>query len=149
LRKEDMTEMLNSLKKRRDTIQKMKLYDENAANYFSGLLDVIEEKMIQLDDENKYQSTADLQVIYDLTKVEFEIDNYLKTGKRNEESRLVFTEEIPSGTEAEKQHRVNVYRNLAKLISQMNEVDVGRLKRLKSQWDSEKELVTQKLKGWQ
>lgn len=140
MKKENMKDLLETLKRIEDTILAIKLYNEDIYNHFSGKVESLEEALINLEDGKDYENVYGLQLIGEVTKLEFEVNHFMKTGRIDDaDAELVFEGEgALSGQEMEKQHRISVYKNLAKVIGEMENVDIDRLKKLKEQWDREK-----------
>lgn len=140
MKKENMSDLLETLKKLRDQTLSIRLYSEEIYEHFSKKIESLEQALINVEDDKDYENSYTLNLVSEVTKLEFEVNHYMKTGRLNAEANLVFGEQdFISGQEMEKQHRIGVYKSLVDVISEMKTVDVERLKKLKEQWDREKD----------
>ena len=135
-----MSDVLETLKKLRDQTLSIRLYSEEVYELFNKKIDDLEQALINVEDDKDHENAYSLNLITEVTKLEYDVTQYMLTGRINNESDLVYTEQgIVSGQEQEKQHRIGVYKSLVDIIGKMKTVDVERLKKLKEQWDREKD----------
>ncbi len=135
-----MSILLDSLKKINDKILSIKLYDEEKYDVFAKRAEEIEKRLIEIDDNGAGGLITPPDLIRQLSHLDYEVNYYMQVGKMpNEETGLEFGDgEEVSGEEEFKQTRINTYRQLAKVIGALEIVDIERLKKLKSQWDTDK-----------
>lgn len=140
MKKETMSELLESLKRFREQALSIKLYSEETYEHFQKQIEGLEQALIAEDDDRDTNTLESLSLVDKVTRLEFDINHYMKTGRLNADAEIFWDKEGPvSGHEMEKQHRIDVYKNLVDILGKMKVVDVARLKKLKEQWDREKE----------
>ena len=136
MKKEFMDESTQTLNELRKKVTNMKLTNPEVASNFSDALDKIEQELVLLEDDKGYESTADLQAISNLATLEVEINNYLQTGRISSVPVLAISDEdTPSGKELEKRHMLSVYAKLAEITSQMPDVSIDKIKKMRARWD--------------
>ena len=140
MKKDTMLDCFLTIKEIRSKVANMVLFNEKAHKHFFALVKIVENELINVEDNYDHDSDADLKVVSDITKLKFEVDQYMKTGRLNDDPELFFSEQdYLSGSELEKQHRMGIYKNLALVLQEMEEIDIEKLKKIRERWLIEKD----------
>ena len=140
MKKENMSDALNTLKKLREQTLSIRLYSEEIYEHFIKKIEDLEQSLNNVDDDKDYENSYSLKIIGEVTKLEYEIEHFMKTGRINSDPNLVFSEQgIVSGQEMFKRHRIESYKTEVGDLSKKKTINVEDVRELKEQWDREKD----------
>ena len=136
-----MEDLVSSLKDMTDKVLLIRLRDKETYNHFMNLLLEAEQALISLEDNTSSTGKADLNNVYSLTSLQYDIEEYLSNGRLIPSSKDVkFTINTSiSQEEFLKQKDIRNYGEFTDLVTQKEYTGTDILEKLKKQWDTKKD----------
>lgn len=137
--------LLKNLEEIEENIQKLSVIDKEKFEYFQHEIQVLRNKLIELEDTNSATLQQEIdEIISNINRVKHEFSNYMKTGAIEKmQGKLFF--ELPeqddnniSGNEKIKRHRLGLLASTVELVKKDVQLDFSKIEQAISKFNIEK-----------